>query len=211
MVRKIVFIGPQGSGKGTQAQMIAEEFGMVYLSTGVVLRQVENDGSDLGNKVKDYKLSGKLVPDEIVNKIVANRIKQNDALIRGYVLDGYPRNISQAKELSKIDDITDVVVLKITDDEAVKRISGRLETKSGKTFHKMFNPPPEKLDEEVYQREDDKEEVVRKRLAIYHTDTEPLIDYYSKMGFIREVNGAQIISEVYKDIKNILKSINPKI
>lgn len=209
MVKRIVIFGKQGSGKGTQAQKLIKEFNFVYVSTGVILREAKMSGMrSYSDSVKHYLENdfdrGILAADEIVNEIIKKRLVKVDAIKKGYILDGYPRTIEQANFLDSIDNISDVVFIDITDEEAVRRISGRLMTKSGKTYHKIYNPPPADLDEEIFSRVDDKEEVVRERLKIYHEKTEPILKLFEARGILRKINGEQSIDNVYRDIKKVL-------
>lgn len=205
MVKKIAIFGAQGSGKGTQAELISENCGLIHISTGDLLRQETQQKTELGNEALEYMNAGKLVPDQLMNKILDKRLHESDVEQKGFILDGYPRNISQQKSLSKITDLTEVLVVEITDEEAVRRIGGRRVTKGGKIYHVIYNPPPKDLDEEVFTRPDDTPEAIRKRLAIYHKETEPVIQEYEKQGIVKRINGMGSIAEVFELTKKVLK------
>ena len=203
-VRKIVIFGPQGSGKGTQAEIIAKRYGLSYLSTGVMIRKEITDKTPFGVKMEKYVHAGKLAPQGELDKIVEKYIKSKKVIKSGFILDGYPRNSKQKKFLDSITDITDVLVVNITDDEAVERIGGRLMTKSGKTFHKIYNPPPGDLKEEVFVRDDDKPKAIKERLKIYHKETEPAITAFEKQGLVKHIDGMGSIQEVTELVKKAL-------
>lgn len=209
MPRNILIFGAQGSGKGTQAELLAQICGSMNISIGNIFRQEIYKMTFLGETAKKYTSEGKLVPDEVVNEIIANRMKQKDVLAHGFVLEGYPRNKVQAEALEKVILITDVVVIDISDSEAVHRISQRLSCVCGKTYHKVHNPP--KVDEicddcgeKLFVRDDDKPEAIKQRLETYHKETEPIFEFYEKKGILHRINGERSISDVYKDIKKAL-------
>ena len=183
---RIILLGGPGAGKGTQANFIKEKFNIPQISTGDMLRAAVKAGTPLGLEAKKIMDAGGLVSDDIILGLVKERIQQDDCA-NGFLLDGFPRTIPQA-EAVKNEGITidSVVEIDVDDDEIIKRMSGRrVHPASGRTYHVIFNPPKEEGKDDVtgeplIQRDDDREETVRKRLAVYHEQTEPLIDYYTK-------------------------------
>ncbi len=209
MQRTILIFGAQGSGKGTQAEMLTEKFGFVYVSTGNIFRQEIDKKTKLGIRAESYIRKGKLVPDEITDAIVALRLSQDDARKRGCVFDGYPRNKSQMTALEKIARVTDVIIIEISDKESVFRIGGRLICSCGRTYHTIFHPPKIKnicdnCGKKLIIRDDDRPKSIKKRLEIYHKETEPLFELYEKMGVVRRINGEQSIPHVFKDVAHAL-------
>jgi len=211
----IILLGPPGSGKGTQAQKISREYGFVQLSTGDMLRAALKSDSNIEIKFKSTIDDGNLVSDEIVLDIVKKRIFQNDCAA-GYMLDGFPRNLFQAKKLDKMlenkNQKIDVVILFSVDDSVVvKRLAGRrFHEESGRSYHVEFNPPENEgaddfTGELLIQRADDKEDVVQSRLKIYHDQTKPLIKYYEKKGILVKIEGLGDPSKIFEKIKNILE------
>jgi adenylate kinase len=185
---RLVLVGPPGAGKGTQAEFIAEYFTVPKISTGDIFRFNVSTGTDLGRLAKKYMDAGDLVPDEVTNAMVRDRLAQPDAK-DGFLLDGFPRNVAQADELNQILDelgapLSVVLDLDVDFDEVVKRLSGRRTCKKcGHVWHVEFDPPKsagicDKCGGELYQRDDDKPETVRHRLEVYHQQTEPLIGFY---------------------------------
>lgn len=210
---KIILLGPPGSGKGTQARFIIEKYGISGISTGDILRDEVKNKTELGLKAKEYMDAGKLVPDDLVIKMVEERLNKE-----GSVLDGFPRTLSQAKSLDKIldrinDRIDYVIYIDISEEEIIKRMSGRRICKDcGSVYHLLFNPPKvdgkcDLCEGELYQRDDDKEETIRKRLKVYEKDTKPLIKYYKDKGILRRVDGSKDIEEVKNTIEDIISNI----
>ncbi len=216
---RIILLGGPGAGKGTQANYISEKFNIPQISTGNMLRAAIAAGAPLGLKAKQVMESGGLVSDEIILSLVKDRITQDDCK-NGYLFDGFPRTIAQAESLKEQGTDIDVVIeIYVDDDEIIKRISGRrVHRASGRTYHVVFNPPKHEnhddvTDDTLIQREDDKEDTVRQRLNVYHTRTQPLIEYYSQWAdsgdehapkFI-QVNGIGKVTEIRDQIFDALK------
>ena len=183
---RLILLGPPGAGKGTQAAFIKEHFGIPQISTGDMLRAAVKAGTPLGISAKKVMDAGQLVSDEIINGLVKERLKQPDCA-KGYLFDGFPRTIPQAEALKEAGVGLDYVLeIDVPDEEIVARMSGRrVHLASGRTYHVKFNPPKvagkdDLTGEELVQRDDDREETVRKRLAVYHSQTRPLVDYYAR-------------------------------
>jgi adenylate kinase len=202
---RIVLLGPQGAGKGTQAQRISRETGAKHISTGDLVRAEIKSGSELGQKIKDYNDRGDLVPDEIIIEMMKPYLDEAGS----WILDGFPRNESQAEALDKmlgeIDaELDAAVAMEAPDDLLVERLSGRRTSEStGNIYHAEYDPPPDDPDEDpgpFVQREDDREEAIRHRLKIYHDQTEPLKDYYADRGILVTVDATQGIPEVTEDV-----------
>jgi adenylate kinase len=202
---KIILLGPQGAGKGTQAQRLSQKTGAKHISTGDIVRTEIKSGSELGQKVQDFNDKGELVPDEIIVEMAKPYLHDADS----WLLDGFPRNEAQAKALD--DALQDLgieldaaVALEAPDDELVERLSGRRTSDAtGRVYHIEHDPPPENSEEDpgpFAQRKDDTEEAIRRRLAIYHEQTEPLKDYYAERGLLTTVDARQSISEVTEEI-----------
>lgn len=211
----ILFMGPPGAGKGTQAERIVEEFSIPHISTGDAFRLAMKQGTPLGLKAKEYVDQGLLVPDEITNGIVKERLALDDCQ-KGFLLDGFPRTLQQAEALDVMltelgRGIDHVVNLKVDRSLLLARLTGRRICKScGTTYHVLFNPPKvegvcDKDGGELYQRSDDTEEKVGTRLDEYTSKTAPLLDYYSRKGLLREVDGEKDIDVVTSDIVSCLK------
>ena len=200
---RVILLGPPGSGKGTQASFLARELGVPHIATGDILRKAVEEGREVGRKAKEYMDRGLLVPDDIVIEIVKERIKGEE----GFILDGFPRNIKQAEALGDVDV---VLYIKVSEEELIKRLSGRLICKRCQApYNKYYNPPKkegvcDRCGGELYQREDDREEVVRERIKVYMEETSPLIDYYEKRGKLVEINGEGSVEEVWGEIKKRL-------
>lgn len=183
---RLILLGGPGAGKGTQANLIKEKYGIPQISTGDMLRAAVKAGTDLGKKAKEYMDSGGLVPDDVIIGLVKERIQEADCA-NGFLFDGFPRTIPQADAMKDAGvPIEAVVDIDVPDAEIIKRMSGRrVHLASGRTYHIVFNPPKvegkdDETGEPLIQRDDDKEETVKKRLDVYHQQTEPLVDYYKK-------------------------------
>ena len=211
---KIIMLGAPGAGKGTQAKKIAEKYQIPHVSTGDIFRSNIKEGTQLGRKAKEYMDQGALVPDEITIGMLMDRIQQEDCS-NGYVLDGFPRTIPQAESLQKA--ITEMgqkidfaINVDVPDENIINRMSGRRACIScGATYHIVYNPSKiagicDVCGSELVLRDDDKPETVKKRLAVYHDQTRPLIDYYKEAGVLVNVDGTQELNKVFSDITVIL-------
>jgi adenylate kinase len=210
----LVLLGPPGAGKGTQAERLVEDFDLPYYSTGIILREAMANGTELGRKAKEYVDAGDLVPDDLMNDVIAERLQSGDA-DEGFLLDGFPRTIGQAEMLDETlsrlgRPLTGALLIEAPDDEVVRRLSGRRTcAKGGHVYHVEFDPPKQEgvCDQDgsrLFQREDDKPETVRKRLAVYHDQTEPLIDWYDDKGLLRRFDGTRSPDEVHDRIRATL-------
>lgn len=211
---KIIMLGAPGAGKGTQAKRLAEKFTIPHISTGDIFRANIKNGTELGKKAKGYMDQGLLVPDELVVDLVVDRIKQADCE-KGYILDGFPRTIPQAEALDNalkaIEEKVDFAVnVEVPDSDIVSRMSGRRACLNcGATYHVVTIPTKvegicDTCGSEIVLREDDKPETVLKRLEIYHNQTQPLIDYYTKQGILKEVDGRKNMTDTFEDILEVL-------
>jgi len=207
---RLILVGPPGSGKGTQATLLCSRLNLEYIGTGDILRAAVRERTKLGLEVESYLNSGKLVPDGLVNDLVSERFRREDRPER-FVMDGYPRTLAQAAAFDTVlrqqfIDLTAVVLLKVEDDEIVRRLTGRRTCpRCKRTYHEIFNPPkvPEVCDDcgsRLVQRPDDREETVRERLRIYHRSTMEIIPHYRAQGLLREVPGVGGIEEIYQAI-----------
>ena len=211
---KIVMLGAPGAGKGTQAKMIASKYQIPHISTGDIFRANIKNGTELGKKAKSYMDQGLLVPDELTVDLVIDRLA-NDDCKNGYILDGFPRTIPQAEALdaalAKLGEKMDYAIdVDVPDENIVSRMSGRRAcTGCGATYHIVYNPSKkgdccEVCGEKLILRDDDKPETVQKRLNVYHEQKQPLIDYYTKQGILKAVDGTQDMNDVFTAITNIL-------
>lgn len=211
---KIIMLGAPGAGKGTQAKMIAEKYGVPHVSTGDIFRANIKNGTELGKEAKQYMDQGLLVPDELTARILLDRVAQDDCK-NGYVLDGFPRTIPQAEvldsELSKLGDHIDYAIdVDVPDENIIKRMSGRRACLTcGATYHIEHVPPKtegicDKCGSELVLRDDDKPETVKNRLNVYHEQTQPLIDFYTNKGVLKTVDGTLPMEEVFAAITAIL-------
>ena len=199
---KLVLIGCPGAGKGTQAKVLSKHFGIAHISTGDLLREETAAKTELGLKIIDIMNSGQLVSDDIVTQLLKNRIAKDDCK-NGFILDGYPRNVSQAEGLDDVvGKIDKVVLISVDDDIIIERMSGRRGCpKCGQMYHTKYNPPKtegvcDACGEKLMQRKDDNEETVKNRLSVYHSTTAPVVDFYRKKDLVLEVNGVGDINEI---------------
>lgn len=211
---KIIMLGAPGAGKGTQAKKIAAKYGIPHISTGDIFRANIKNGTELGNKAKTYMDQGLLVPDELVVDLVVDRVKQEDCK-KGYVLDGFPRTIPQAEALDKAlaalgEQMDYAIDVEVPDENIVHRMSGRRACAGcGATYHLEYAPTKVEgvcdiCGKELILRDDDKPETVKKRLGVYHEQTQPLIDYYTNAGILKTVDGTVDINDVFQTIVDIL-------
>lgn len=212
---KIIMLGAPGAGKGTQAKMIADKYGVPHISTGDIFRANIKNGTELGMEAKKYMDQGLLVPDELTVKILLDRVAEEDCK-EGYLLDGFPRTIPQAevldKALTELGDAIDYAInVDVPDENIVKRMSGRRACLScGSTYHMEHIPPKkegvcDKCGNELVLRDDDKPETVLNRLEVYHKQTQPLIQFYEEKGVLRTVDGTKPMKEVFDSIVEILE------
>lgn len=211
----LVFLGPPGAGKGTQSSYIINDYKVVQISTGDILRSAVKQGTELGKMAKKYMDEGKLVPDDVIIGIVRERLKQDDCK-NGFILDGFPRTIPQAVSLDAMlkDDLnislTHIISLEVDDNLIMERLTGRRTCRGcGKVYHIKYNPPKkdgicDDCGGELYQRDDDKEETIAKRLKVYHEQTSALKDYYKNSGKLYVVDGVGEVDDIYGKIKEIL-------
>lgn len=203
----LVFFGPPGAGKGTQAKRLVSALGIPQISTGEIMRAERKSGSELGQRFDEFMSKGKLVPDEMVLELMEKRLKQEDAA-RGAIFDGFPRSVPQAEALDGLlgsldRQIDKVIVLEVPEDSIVERITGRrIDPASGQEYHVRYNPPP--AGTEVVQRADDTEEVVRTRYADYKAITEPVLQHYEPRGLVVTVDGVGGLDEVTERIEAVL-------
>ena len=211
---KIIMLGAPGAGKGTQAKMISEKYGLPHVSTGDIFRANIKTGTELGMEAKKYMDAGQLVPDELTVKILLDRVAEDDCK-NGYVLDGFPRTIPQAEvledALNKLNDKIDYAInVDVPDENIISRMSGRRAcVNCGATYHIQYAPTKvegicDKCGSELILRDDDKPETVKNRLDVYHKQTQPLIDFYSARNILKEVDGTVSMNEVFESIISIL-------
>jgi len=211
---RLILVGPPGSGKGTQAKLLCERLGPVYIGTGEILREAVSLGTPLGRRAKPYMVDGKLAPDDLVNEVVADRFSRDDRP-DCFVLDGYPRTVAQAASFDQVLrqqflDLTAVVLLIVDDKVIVHRLSGRRSCPNCKATYHIIDKPPkvagvcEQCGSALSQRDDDREETVRERLRVYHQNTEELIPYYRRQRLLREVPGEGAIEKIYGTLLQVL-------
>jgi len=206
----LILLGPPGAGKGTQAERLTQDFPLAYIATGDMLRQAVAEGTELGLKAKEFMDAGDLVPDEVIIGVALERVEADDAR-DGFLLDGFPRTIPQAQALEQEMEqlgrgITAVLLIDVPDEEIVRRVSGRRVSRSGRVYHVDFDPPKHEgrcdIDgSPLTQRDDDRPEVVRARLAKYHDVTAPLVSYYEDRGLLRRFDGTRTPTEVHDHIR----------
>mgnify|MGYP001207538020 FL=1 len=207
----LILLGMPGAGKGTQAEIIQREQGIANISTGAMMREISRAETNLGKTVQEYLSSGRLVPDSIIIQMLVERISQSDC-DNGFLLDGFPRNLDQAKALDEANvEINLILFLKISEEEIIKRMSGRrVHLASGRSYHIAHNPP--KVDgkddltgETLIQREDDHPDVIKKRLQVYYDETEPLLSFYRQKDIsFYEIDASKTLEEVTEDIRKVI-------
>ena len=209
----LLIMGLPGAGKGTQAAKIVEQFNVAHISTGDMFRAAMANQTEMGILAKSYIDKGELVPDEVTNGIVKERLSQDDIKETGFLLDGYPRTIEQAHALDKTlaelgIELEGVINIEVNPDCLLERLSGRIiHRETGETFHKVFNPPVDYKEEDYYQREDDKPETVKRRLDVNIAQGEPIIAHYRELGLVSDIQGNQDIDDVFADVKKAIAAI----
>jgi len=198
----IILLGIAGSGKGTQAKLLSEKYGFKHISTGALSREEAEKGTELGIKLKEMMKKGELIPKEIILELVKQAIGQSE----GVVFDGFPRTLEQAEDLDEFCKINLVISVEIPDDIAVERLVNRRQCKQCGAITTAEHEKCLKCGGELYQREDDKEEAIRKRLKIYHEDVEPLKEYYKPREIVHIIDGTKTVDEVFKDICAVIES-----
>jgi len=205
----IVLLGPPGSGKGTQAKKLSRELGLAHISTGDLLRSAVSNRTELGLKAKEFMDAGELVPDELVIRLMQMRMSE---LGTGFILDGFPRNMEQARRLESITEVDRVINLEVPEEELIKRLTMRRTCRDcGAIYHLIYSPPEregvcDRCGGELYQRSDDTEGVVRQRLQVYRESTLPLIEHYANQGKLISIDGTGDIDEVFMSIVRALRS-----
>lgn len=209
----LLIMGLPGAGKGTQAAKIVEEFGVAHISTGDMFRAAMANQTELGTLAKSFIDKGELVPDEVTNGIVKERLAQDDIKEKGFLLDGFPRTIEQAHALDQILvdlglELDGVINIEVDPSCLLERLSGRIiHRETGETYHKVFNPPADYKEEDYYQREDDKPETVKRRLDVNIAQGEPIIAHYRELGLVSDIQGNQDIDDVFADVKKAIAAI----
>jgi adenylate kinase len=211
----LILLGPPGAGKGTQADRLKDDFGLPYIGTGDLLRKHKDDETELGLEAASYMNNGDLVPDELVIRMILEEIEEKGR--DGFLLDGYPRSIAQAEALAEALEengrrLTAALLIEADDDTVIQRLSGRRQCANGHLYHLDFDPPKnagfcEQCNRPLFQRDDDKPETIKKRLATYHEKTEPLIDYYEERGLLRRFDGTRDANEVHDHIRATLATL----
>lgn len=209
----LLIMGLPGAGKGTQAAKIVEEFGVTHISTGDMFRAAMANQTEMGTLAKSFIDKGELVPDEVTNGIVKERLAQDDIKEKGFLLDGFPRTIEQAHSLDQILvdlglELDGVINIEVDPSCLLERLSGRIiHRETGETYHKVFNPPADYKEEDYYQREDDKPETVKRRLDVNIAQGEPIIAHYRELGLVSDIQGNQDIDDVFADVKKAIAAI----
>ena len=209
----LLIMGLPGAGKGTQAAKIVERFNVAHISTGDMFRAAIANQTEMGVLAKSYIDKGELVPDQVTNGIVKERLSQDDIKQTGFLLDGYPRTIEQAnaldQTLAELDLALDGVInIEVDPNSLLERLSGRIiHRETGETFHKVFNPPADYKEEDYYQREDDKPETVKRRLDVNIAQGQPIIEHYRSKGLVHDIQGNQDINDVFLAIEKVLTNL----
>jgi adenylate kinase len=213
----LILLGPPGAGKGTQAERLVDDFDLPYYATGDILRAAVEEQSELGREAKGYMDRGDLVPDELIIRVIMERLDTPEAE-DGFLLDGFPRTVAQAEALGDALDrrgrsLTATLLVEVPDEEVIRRLSGRrICAKNGHVYHVEFDPPKTEgvCDQDgsrLIQRDDDKPETIRNRLSVYHEQTEPLIDWYEERGLLRRFDGTRSADEVHGHIRATLATL----
>ncbi len=213
----LILLGPPGAGKGTQAERLTDDFNVPYIATGNILRKAVQDETELGKQAKSYMDAGKLVPDDVITGVILEAIENADAR-DGFILDGFPRTIPQAESLDEgmkahDRDLTAAILIDVADEEVLRRMSGRrVSVKTGRVYHVEFDPPKHEgrcdVDgSRLVQRDDDRAETVKKRLDVYHEQTEPLVSYYEDQGLLRRFDGTRSPTEVHDHIRATIATL----
>ena len=209
----LLIMGLPGAGKGTQAAKIVEEFHVAHISTGDMFRAAMANQTEMGVLAKSFIDKGELVPDDVTNGIVKERLAQDDIKEKGFLLDGFPRTIEQAHALDQILvdlglELEGVINIEVDPSCLLERLSGRIiHRETGETFHKVFNPPADYKEEDYYQREDDKPETVKRRLDVNIAQGEPIIAHYRELGLVSDIQGNQDIDDVFAEVKKAIAAI----
>ncbi|MCP4134153.1 MAG: adenylate kinase [bacterium] len=205
---KITLIGPPGSGKGTQAVRLKEKYAVPHISSGDVLRSEVAGGTDFGKQIKQYMDKGEIGPVELITKVILNYLKENCK--SGFIFDGFPRTVYQGEELGKIETLHAAIFITVSEDEIIKRITGRRSCNECKNiFHVVYNPPQKEgicdnCGAELVQRSDDNEKTVINRIRVYNEETKPVIEFYEKQGLLHKINGERNPDDIFKDITAVL-------
>jgi adenylate kinase len=213
----LILFGPPGAGKGTQAERLRSDFQLPFISTGEMLRANVKEQSELGQKAKEYMDAGDLVPDELILAMAADRLSEGDAQ-DGFILDGFPRTLEQAKALEKQLSglgrrVTAALLIDVPDEEVIRRLAGRrMCVKAGHNYHVEFDPPKHEgvCDQDgsrLIQRDDDKPEVIENRLRVYHDKTKPLVEYYDDLGLMRRIDGTREPADVHGHIRAVIATL----
>jgi adenylate kinase len=213
----LILFGPPGAGKGTQAERLRGDFPVAYIATGEMLRENVKQKTDLGTKAKEYMDNGELVPDDLIVAMAADRLRQDDAQ-DGFILDGFPRTLDQARalddQLSEMGRrVTAALLIDVPDEEVIRRLSGRrVCVKAGHNYHVEFDPPKndgvcDQDGSRLVQRDDDQPEVIRNRLRVFHQKTEPLIEFYEEKGLLRRIDGTREPADVHGHIRAVIATL----